>query len=494
MTTQLRGSGITLDKIMSSSSEAQRKTNIVCTMGPSCWDTDKLVELIDAGMNVARLNFSHANHEEHLERIKMIRELNEEKNTYVGILADTKGPEIRVGQMDGAVRFEKGDIVKISKEPVLGNHDMFHIDCPELFEDLTVGQFILIDDGKMKFEIKAMSKDIMTVETLNPGVIKTRKGVNVPNVKLSMPFVSEKDRSDILFAAEHNVDVIALSFVRRAEDVLEVRNILKEAGKSDIELIAKIENQEGVDNLESILEVVDGIMVARGDLGVEVSTQLVPIYQKKIIRLANEVGKPVITATHMLESMVSNPRPTRAEASDVANAILDGSDAIMLSGETAAGDYPIEAVQTMDTIALAIEPILPYESRLRRALKIDKPTINDAIGIAVSQAALSLPTADVIVAFTETGGTAKRISRFRPADPIIAVTDRKETCTRLSYYWGVTAYYSKTVDDFTSYDDVAIKTAKKYGFEPGTTVITTSGWAQHHGATNTLRIITIPEK
>ncbi len=469
-----------------------RKTKIICTVGPAIDTKEMLSKMIDAGMNVARLNFSHADHAEHLARIKVIRELNAEKNTYVGILADTKGPEIRVGQMDGVVPFKTGDIVEISKEPVLGTNKKFHIDVPELFDDLVPGQFILVDDGKIKFEVLDVTSDIITVKTLNPGVIKTKKGVNVPNVKLSMPFLSEKDRSDILFVAEQNVDVIALSFVRRMEDVLEVRELLKSVGKEKIELIAKIENQEGVDNLESILEVVDGIMVARGDLGVEVSTQLVPIYQKKIIRLANEMGKPVITATHMLESMTSNPRPTRAEASDVANAILDGSDAIMLSGESAAGDYPIEAVTTMDTIARAIEPTLPYESRLRRAQKIDKPTINDAIGIAVSQAALSLPTADVIVAFTETGGTAKRISRFRPADPIIAVTDHKETCTRLSYYWGVTAYYSPKVNDFSSYDEVAIKAAIEFGFNPGTTVITTSGWQQKHGSTNTLRIICIP--
>ncbi len=470
-----------------------RKTKIICTIGPAIDTKDMLSKMIDAGMNVARLNFSHADHAEHLERINMIRELNAEKNTYIGILADTKGPEIRVGQMDGVVPFKTGDIVEISKEPVLGTNKKFHIGVPELFNDLIPGQFILVDDGKIKFEVLDVTPDIITVKTLNPGVIKTKKGVNVPNVKLSMPFISEKDRNDILFVAKHNVDVIALSFVRRAEDVIEVREILKSVGKEKIELIAKIENQEGMDNLAAILDVADGIMVARGDLGVEVSTQLVPIYQKKMIKLANEVGKPVITATHMLESMMSNPRPTRAEASDVANAILDGSDAIMLSGESAAGDYPIESVQTMDTIARAIEPTLPYESRLRRALKINNPTINDAIGIAVSQAALSLPTADVIVAFTETGGTAKRISRFRPADPIIAVTNHKSTCTRLSYYWGVTAYYSEKVKDFTSYDDVAIKAAKVFKFEPGTTVITTSGWQQKHGSTNTLRIIEIPK-
>ena len=471
-----------------------RKTKIICTVGPSIDTKEMLIKMVDAGMNVARLNFSHADHAEHLARINTLKDIRKEKNVYIGILADTKGPEIRVGQMkDNVQSFKKGDIVDISKEPVLGTNKKFHIDVPELFDDLIPGQFILIDDGKMKFEVKSVTSDIITVETLNPGVVKTKKGVNVPNVKLSMPFISKKDYDDIVFVAEQDVDIIALSFVRRKEDVVAVREILKSVGKEKIELVAKIENQEGVDNLEDILSVSDGVMVARGDLGVEVSTQLVPIYQKKIIKLANEIGKPVITATHMLESMMSNPRPTRAEASDVANAILDGSDAIMLSGESAAGDYPIESVQTMDTIALAIEPTLPYESRLRRAQRIENPTINDAIGVAVSQTALSLPTADAVIAFTETGGTAKRISKFRPSVPIIAVTDHLDTCNRLSYYWGVRPFYHKNVNDFRSYDETAIEAAKAFGFGPGSTLIITSGWAQKHGATNTMRIIDIPE-
>ena len=307
-----------------------------------------------------------------------------------------------------------------------------------------------------------------------------------------MPFVSAKDLDDIIWSAEMGVDMIALSFVRRKEDVLEIREILKKAGKPKIELIAKIENQEGVDNLDSILDVVDGVMVARGDLGVEVSTSLVPIYQKKIIQMANSKGKPVITATHMLESMMYSPRPTRAEASDVANAILDGSDAIMLSGESAAGEYPVEAVLVMDTIAKAIEETIPYDERLTKAIKTSSQTINDAIGIAVSQTALALPKAEVIVAFTETGGTAKRLCKFRPSVPIIAVTDSLDTCHRLTYYWGVFAAYRNNVTDYSVYDKVAIEVAKDFGFLSGTTLIITSGWAQKHGSTNTMRIIDIP--
>jgi pyruvate kinase len=308
-----------------------------------------------------------------------------------------------------------------------------------------------------------------------------------------MPFISDKDYEDIKFACRSKVDFIALSFVRRKEDVLAVRKILSEENSENIELIAKIENQEGVDNLDEILEVVDGIMVARGDLGVEVSTQLVPIYQKKIIQKANEVGKPVITATHMLESMMSSPRPTRAEASDVANAILDGSDAIMLSGETAVGEYPIESVLTMDTIAKAIEDIIPYEDRLAKAIRSSHSTTNDAIGIAVSQTVITLPKAEVIIAFTETGGTAKRMCKFRPGVPIIAITDSVETCQRLSYYWGVFATIGDNVTDLRYHDKVAIQVAKDFGFKVGATLVITSGWGQKHGSTNTMRIIDIEE-
>ena len=471
----------------------KRKTKIICTVGPSIDTPEMIDKMIDAGMNVARLNYSHADHNEHGKRIDMIREVAKNKNRYIGIMADTKGPEIRTGQFEnGIATYKKGDKVEVLKEPVLGTRERFHIDCRELFDDIKVGDFLLIDDGKMKLTVLEATNDKLLCEINNSGSIRTKKGVNVPNVKLSMPFVSAKDYEDIVFSAQKNVDMIALSFVRRKEDVLEIRDILQKVGKPKIELIAKIENQEGVDNLESILEVSDGVMVARGDLGVEVSTELVPLYQKKIIKMANAMGKPVITATHMLESMVYSPRPTRAEASDVANAILDGSDAIMLSGESAAGEYPVEAVLTMDTIAKAIEDSIPYGERLQRAILTSQQTVNDAIGIAVSQTALSLPKAEVIIAFTETGGTAKRICKFRPSVPIIAITNSIETCQRLSYYWGVFAVIKNVVSDYSVSDKTAIEVAKEFGFKSGTTLIMTSGWAQKHGSTNTLRIIDIP--
>lgn len=473
----------------------KRKTKIVCTIGPAIDSEIMLEKMIDSGMNVARLNFSHGTEEEHLNRINMIRNIASKLNRHIGIMCDTKGPEIRTGMFqDNQVYFKKGDIVDIVKEDILGTHDRFHISCPQLFQDISVGDYLLIDDGKMRLNITEVGEGVLKAYVKNSGMIKSRKGVNVPNVKLSMPFISEKDRKDIIFAAENNVDMYALSFVRRANDVLSVREILQSIGKESIEIIAKIENQEGVDNLDEILAVSDGIMVARGDLGVEVSTELVPIYQKKIIQRANEVGKPVITATHMLESMMSNPRPTRAEASDVANAILDGSDAIMLSGESAAGEYPVEAVQTMDTIAKAIEAIIPYEDRLQKSIKTSHKTINDAIGIAVAQTALTLPEAKVIIAFTETGGTAKRMCKFRPSVPIIAVTDSILTCRKLSYYCGVFATLRNDISDMASFDRVAIEVALDFGFKPGDSIIISSGFGQKHGSTNTLRVIEIPHE
>lgn len=471
----------------------QRKTKIICTVGPAIDSEEMIGKMIDAGMNVGRLNFSHADHDEHLARIKMIRKVAKDKERFIGVMADTKGPEIRTGKFEnGQANFKTGDIIEVHRKNILGNRKKFHIDCDELYDDMVAGNIILIDDGKIKLTVLENKDGVMKCEVMNSGIIKTKKGVNVPNVKLSMPFVSKKDYDDIVFSANQNVDMFALSFVRRKEDVLEVRKILNDIGKGDIEIISKIENQEGVDNLEGILEVSDGVMVARGDLGVEVSTQLVPLYQKRIIKKANEMGKPVITATHMLESMMFSPRPTRAEASDVANAILDGSDAIMLSGESAAGEYPIEAVLTMDTIAKAIESSIPYKERLEHSIRTSQATVNDAIGIAVSQTALSLPTAEVVIAFTESGGTAKRICKFRPSVPIIAITNSIETCQRLSYYWGVFAALRDDVTDYLLFDKVAIEVALDYGFKSGTTLIMTSGWAQKHGSTNAMRIIDIP--
>lgn len=469
-----------------------RKTKIVCTIGPATNTPEMIEKLIKAGMNVARLNFSHGTHEEHERIIKIIREKSKELNTHVGILVDTKGPEIRTGAFEnGSVSYEKGDIVKIFKKEVLGTKEGFHINVKELFHDMSIGNIILIDDGKVKLNVIEVREEYLLCEVANKGVIKDHKGVNTPGVHVSMPFVSKKDSKDLDFAVKMDVDMIALSFVRTAGDVMQIRSILNFLDSKKIELISKIESQQAMDALEEILNVSDGIMVARGDLGVEVSTQVVPLYQKKMITMANEKGKPVITATHMLESMMHTPRPTRAEASDVANAILDGSDAIMLSGESASGLYPIEAVETMDIIAKTIEPTIDYENRLQKSLLTSEKTVNDAIGMSVAQSALMLPDVAAVFAFTETGGTAKRLCKFRPSVPLIAITKEEKTCNKLTYYWGITSVFRDDYNDFISYDRVAIDVAKQLGYKNGAKIIITSGYLQQHGSTNTIRILEI---
>ncbi|MDR1795566.1 MAG: pyruvate kinase [Erysipelotrichaceae bacterium] len=469
-----------------------RKTKIICTLGPASETKEVIVKLAEAGMTIVRLNFSHGNHEEHLARMKLIREINKEYDFNIGILLDTKGPEIRCGVMENdSLTFKKGDIVKVVAKDVVGNNERFHIDCPQMFDDVQVGNVLLIDDGKMRLTITEIQKGELTCRIENPGVIKTKKGVNLPNVRLSMPFISEKDEADLRFGCKQDVDFIAASFVRRAEDVLAIRSILQEEGKPKINIISKIENQEGYDNLIEILEVSDGVMVARGDLGVEISTQFVPIYQKKIIAKANEMGKPVITATHMLESMMGNPRPTRAEASDVANAILDGSDGIMLSGESAAGLYPVESVQTMDTIARAIEEIIPYQQNLEQAKKSSAATIQDTIGISVADAALNLSDIAAVVAFTQGGSTARRISKFRPRVPIIAATFTKSVQRKLNSYWGVYPIISPAQNELTNDDELASDIAKKFGIAAGRQVVITAGYPTGEGTANMMKIITV---
>ncbi len=469
-----------------------RKTKIICTLGPATETPEMVVKLAEAGMNIVRLNFSHGDHLTHGERIKMVREVSDVAGYNLGIMLDTKGPEIRCGEMTGGVlTFTKGDIVKVVKEPVQGTNERFHVDCPEMYADVKPGNYLLIDDGKMRLTITDVQPGVLTCRIENSGIIKNRKGVNVPNVKLSMPFISEKDESDLRFGCKMDVDFIAASFVRRASDVLAIRKILLSEGNSKIQIIAKIENQEGYDNIDEILEVSDGVMVARGDLGVEVSTQLVPIYQKKIIKRANELGKPVITATHMLESMMSNPRPTRAEASDVANAVLDGSDAIMLSGETAAGEYPLEAVKTMDTIALAMEEILPYRERLDQAIRSSRKTIQDAIGISVADSALQLDKVKAIVAFTQGGSTARRISKFRPQVPIFAVTFTKSVQRKLESHWGVIPILSDIQNEMTNDDELATIIAKDRGLVRGDYVIITAGYPTGEGTANMMKIVEI---
>ena len=469
----------------------ERKTKIVCTIGPASESREMLGKLMETGMNVCRLNFSHGDYEEHGKRITKIREIATEKGMNMAIALDTKGPEVRLGSFkNDKEEYEAGETVKIVKEEMLGTHDCFHIQVPEIFEDVEVGGMIRIDDGKMKLTIIEKHEGELVCRVENPGALKSKKGCNLPGVKLSMPFLSEKDINDIRFGCRNGIDYLFASFTRRKEDIFAIREILKEEGREDVQVVPKIENQEGFDNIEEILEVSDGVMVARGDFGVNVDFELVPIYQKSIIKTANAMGKPVITATHMLESMQNNPRCTRAEASDVANAVMDGTDCIMLSGESAAGLYPIESVQTMNKIARASEEILPYKERLDASVKTSQRTINDTIAIAAADASLNLDVA-AIVAFTQSGTTARRISKFRPKCPILAVTFDEKIQRTLAANWGVTAMVSDIENDQANEFKLACTVAKGFGIKPGETIVIVAGYPSGVGATNSMKIVSV---
>ncbi|MBI5974223.1 pyruvate kinase [Staphylococcus canis] len=416
-----------------------KRTKIVCTIGPASESEEMLEKLMKAGMNVARLNFSHGSHEEHAERIKSIRKVASKLNLNIGILLDTKGPEIRTHDMqNGIINLEKGSDVIVSMSQVEGTPEKFSVTYPDLINDIHVGSFILLDDGLIELEVKEIHKDKGEVlcKVLNSGELKNKKGVNLPGVKVNLPGITEKDAQDIKFGIEQDVDFIAASFVRRASDVLEIRKLLEEAQNHNISIIPKIENQEGIDNIDDILEVSDGLMVARGDMGVEIPPETVPIVQKDLIRKCNKLGKPVITATQMLDSMQRNPRATRAEASDVANAIYDGTDAVMLSGETAAGAYPEEAVKAMNNIATAAEKAQDYKKLLSDRTKLVETSLVNAIGVSVAHTALNL-NVKAIVASTESGNTARTISKYRPKSDVIAVTPLETTARQCSLIWGV---------------------------------------------------------
>ena len=468
-----------------------KQTKIVCTLGPASDNYDTILKMSRAGMNIVRLNFSHGTHEEHKARIDLVRKVEKENGINLGILLDTKGPEIRLGDFEnGEEKYQKGEIVTIQREDILGTHDRFTIQCKELFDDVKEGDYILVNDGKQRLTILENNKSEMKCRVEVNGILASKKGCNVPGVKLSMPFISLKDDEDIKFGCENDVDFIAASFVRRPEDVMAIRKIITSMGKPKIQIIAKIENQEGFDNLESILEVSDGVMVARGDLGVEVETAYVPIYQKKIIAAANRKGKAVITATHMLDSMTNNPRCTRAEAADVSNAVLDGSDAVMLSAETAAGEYPIEAVDTMARIAAATEKIIPYRENLDHAKTTNDRSIQDAIGIAIADATLTLDISAIVV-FTQGGTTARRISKYRPPVPIFAVTFTKSTQGKLEVYWGVKPIFSYVENNMTNDDELASSVVKSYGIKPGSQIILSAGYPTGEGSANFMKIITV---
>ena len=410
-----------------------KKTKIVCTLGPASENEETLRELIKNGLNVCRLNFSHGSHEEHKGRMDLVKKLREELNMPTAILLDTKGPEIRTGKFDvPEVFLEEGQTFTITMKDVMGNKERCTVSYKGLANDVKPGDTILIDDGLVGLTVKEVNNDDIVCEVQNSGIVKNHKGVNVPGVKVNLPAITEKDRSDIEFGIEQGIDFIAASFVRKVSDVLAIREILEENNAEHIKIISKIENQEGVENLDEIIEVSDGIMVARGDLGVEIPTEEIPVVQKLMIKKCNEAGKPVITATQMLDSMIRNPRPTRAEVTDVANAIYDGTDAIMLSGETAAGKYPVEAVKTMATIAKRAE-----ETMRNRRDKINKSkNVTDAISYATCTTAMDLE-AKAILSSTASGHTARMVSKFRPDCPIVATTSNESVRRQLALTWGV---------------------------------------------------------
>lgn len=474
-----------------------KKTKIVCTIGPASESVDMLVNLINAGMNVCRLNFSHGDYEEHGARIKNIREAVKITGKRVAILLDTKGPEIRTNDMEnGAITMKIGDSVRISMTEVLGTNEKFSITYPELINDVNVGSHILLDDGLIDLEVTDIDRDANEIVTVvkNEGVLKNKKGVNVPGVSVNLPGITEKDANDIRFGIGQGIDFIAASFVRRASDVLEITKILEEENATHIQIIPKIENQEGIDNIDEILKVSDGLMVARGDMGVEIPTEDVPVVQKALIKKCNALGKPVITATQMLDSMQRNPRPTRAEANDVANAIYDGTDAVMLSGETAAGDYPLEAVQTMARIAVRTEETLVNQDSF--ALKLySKTDVTEAIGQSVGHTARNLGI-QTIVAATESGHTARMISKYRPKAHIVAITFSEQKARSLSLSWGV---YATVADKPSSTDEMfnlASKVSQEEGYaSEGDLIIITAGVpVGEKGTTNLMKIQMIGSK
>ncbi|MDO4800259.1 MAG: pyruvate kinase [Bacillota bacterium] len=473
-----------------------RKTKIVCTIGPASESKSVFRELVKSGLSVARLNFSHGSHEEHLVRINMIKEVREELGIPVAILLDTKGPEIRTGKFAApSVELVAGQSFVLTTEDYLGDNQKCQISYGGLPQDVKAGDRILIDDGLIELTVQSTTMTEIHTIVVNGGEVKNNKGINVPSVKINLPAITRKDIDDIVFGIENGIDFIAASFIRKAADVMEIRKVLEENFAREIQIISKIENEEGVENLEEILEVSDGLMVARGDLGVEIPTEQVPIVQKRMIELCNREGKPVITATQMLDSMIRNPRPTRAEATDVANAIFDGTDAVMLSGETAAGKYPIESVKTMASIAKAAEDALNYPELLqKRQMLAQEKGVTGAVSHSTAAAALELDATAIITA-TSSGFTASRVSRLRPKAPVIACTLTEAVSRKLMLVWGV---FPLIIGEATSTDrifEISVDRAKEAGYiADGDLVVISAGVPVGvSGATNIMKVQLVGE-
>ena len=467
-----------------------RKTKIVCTLGPAVDDENILRQMILEGMNIARFNMSHGSHEEHGERLAMLKRLRADLNMPVAALLDTKGPEIRLGDFEQKqVVLKQGQLFTLTTNEILGNKESAYITYSGLPYDVTPGNRILIDDGLVEMEVESVVGEEIRCLVKNTGVISARKGVNVPGAALSLPFINEKDYNDLRFAVEQGFDFVAASFTRTYEDMRELKHILKELGGEKIKVIAKIENSQGVENLDEILSIADGVMVARGDMGVEIPLEEVPVIQKEIIKKVYGVGKQVITATQMLDSMMQYPRPTRAEANDVANAVYDGTSAIMLSGETASGKYPLECVRTMVRIAGRTEQDIDYRKRFMQNKLPTLGSITNAISKATVNAAMELD-AKAIVTVTESGRTAYMISRYRPFCPVIACTSKEQTYRQLSLSWGIIPLLIEEKEALDELFEEAIKAVEKasYASEGDVIVLTAGVPIGTSGTTNLLKV------
>jgi len=467
-----------------------KKTKIVCTMGPAVDNIEVLCTLLKSGMNIARLNFSHGSHEEHEMRINNIRLASEKTGYPVALLLDTKGPEIRTKSLkDGQdVFLKQGNTFFFTIDDIIGDENGVAVTYKEFIKDLSIGKEILVDDGLLRFEIDKIEGSKIITTILNNGILGEKKGVNLPNIEINLPALSNSDIEDLKFGCRMGVDFVAASFIRKVGDVEAVRVILKENNGEDIKIISKIENQEGLDNFTDILIASDGIMVARGDLGVEIPMEKVPLAQKNMITLCNKLGKPVITATQMLDSMIKNPNPTRAEVNDVANAIIDGTDAIMLSGETAKGKFPIEAVQVMNKIALEIDPYIePIHADFEELVDVTEAVARGTVEVS------SACQAKVIAIGTHTGCSALSVRRFFPTAPILAIVDNQKVANQLLLVKGVHCIVNNTISNHDEMAQLALEKSKEiFNLNKGDNIVISYGQRIFTaGTTNSLRVLAI---